>query len=202
MNLQRLQRTRPEQFPDPGWYTTLFASSYAAPLWLLVRFYLGWQWLQAGWGKVRGDGWINNDGVALQGYWERAVSIPEQGRPAITYGWYRDFLQYMLDNDWYTWFAWIVAWGEVVAGIALILGLFTGLAALGGAFMNFNFMLAGTASTNPVLFLLAVLCVLAWKVAGRIGIDRWLLPALGTPWAPGVAVRRRGAEPPASGAAP
>ena len=57
--------------------------------------------------------------------------------------------------------------------------------------MNFNFMLAGSASTNPVLFLLGLLLLLAWKVSGRIGIDRWLLPALGTPWSPGVMLRHQ-----------
>ena len=187
--LGRVSRTRPEEFPDPGWYRAIFASATVAPAWLLIRFYLGWQWLDSVWGKVRGDGWVNQDGVALRGFWERAVAVPEEGRPAITYDWYRDFLQFMLDNGWYTWFAWIIAWGEVAAGLALIIGLLTGFAALGAAFMNFNFMLAGTASTNPVLFVLAVLIVLAWKVAGRIGVDRWLLPALGTPWSPGVAIR-------------
>ncbi len=50
--------------------------------------------------------------------------------------------------------------------------------------MNFNFMLAGSASTNPVLFLLAVLLILAWKVAGYYGLDRVLLHRLGTPWQP------------------
>lgn len=186
MTLERLERTRPEEFPDPGWYRTLFASSYVSPLWLLVRFYVGWQWLHSGWGKVRGDGWVNNDGAALRGFWERIVVVPDEGRPAITYGWYRDFIQYMLDNEWYTWFASLIAYGEVIAGLALIMGLLTGLAALGAATMNFNFMLAGSASTNPVLFLGAVLILLAWKVAGRIGLDRWVLPALGTPWSPGV----------------
>jgi thiosulfate dehydrogenase [quinone] large subunit len=51
--------------------------------------------------------------------------------------------------------------------------------------MNFNFMLAGTASTNPVLFLAAILLIMAWKVAGWWGLDRFLLPLLGTPWRPG-----------------
>jgi len=97
----------------------------------------------------------------------------------------------MLDRGWYDWMAWVVAWGEVIAGLALIMGLLTGLAALGAAFMNFNFLLAGTASTNPVMFALAILVVLAWKVAGRIGVDRWLLPALGTPWSPGLVIRLR-----------
>ncbi len=62
--------------------------------------------------------------------------------------------------------------------------------------MNFNFLLAGTASTNPVLFGLGVFLVLAWKVAGWWGLDRWLLPALGTRWSPGRAFAH-GAVPPA-----
>ncbi|MDA1003110.1 MAG: DoxX family protein [Chloroflexi bacterium] len=113
------------------------------------------------------------------------MQLPEQGSPPIRYDWYRDFIQFMLDNHWATWFAWVIAFGELFLGIALIVGLLTGLAALGGITLNFNFMLAGTVSTNPVLFLLGILLLLAWKVAGRIGIDRWLLPALGTPWEPG-----------------
>jgi len=50
-------------------------------------------------------------------------------------------------------------------------------------------MLAGSASTNPVLFILAILIVFGWKVAGWIGIDRWLLPSMGTPWEPGGLVK-------------
>lgn len=35
--------------------------------------------------------------------------------------------------------------------------------------------------------------VLAWKTAGWIGLDRWLLAALGTPWRPGRPFRPAGA---------
>jgi thiosulfate dehydrogenase (quinone) large subunit len=42
--------------------------------------------------------------------------------------------------------------------------------------------MAGAASTNAVLFTLAVLLMLAWKVAGWYGLDRFLLPLIGTPW--------------------
>ena len=48
--------------------------------------------------------------------------------------------------------------------------------------MNFSFQLAGSASSNPVLFGLSVFLILAWKVAGFWGLDRYLLPMLGTPW--------------------
>jgi hypothetical protein len=46
-------------------------------------------------------------------------------------------------------------------------------------------MLAGSASINPVVFVIALLILFGWKTAGWIGLDRWLLPALGTPWQPG-----------------
>jgi thiosulfate dehydrogenase [quinone] large subunit len=91
----------------------------------------------------------------------------------------------MLDNGWYTWFAKLIAWGEVLVGLGLLVGALVGIAAFFGTVMNFSFLLAGSTSTNPVLFGLAVFLVLAWKVAGFWGLDRWLLPVLGTPWQPG-----------------
>lgn len=61
-------------------------------------------------------------------------------------------------------------------------GAFTGIAAFLGAFFNMNFMLAGVASTNPLLFTVSIFPILAWRVASWYGLDRWLLPKLGTPW--------------------
>jgi thiosulfate dehydrogenase (quinone) large subunit len=78
-----------------------------------------------------------------------------------------------------------VAYGELLVGIALIMGIFTGIAACCGLFMNLNFRLAGTVSTNPILFTLSIGLILAWKIAGYIGLDRYLLPLLGTPWQQG-----------------
>jgi thiosulfate dehydrogenase [quinone] large subunit len=99
----------------------------------------------------------------------------------MAYGWCRDFLQYLLDNEWWGFFSNLVAYGELPVGIALILGALTAIAAFFGTLMNFSFLMAGTASLNPVLFGLSVLLILAWKTAGYIGLDRWLLPALRTP---------------------
>jgi thiosulfate dehydrogenase [quinone] large subunit len=69
--------------------------------------------------------------------------------------------------------------------VALVLGALTGVAAFFGIFMNANYLLAGAVSTNPILAFLAIFIVLAWRNAGWLGLDRWLLPALGTPWQPG-----------------
>jgi thiosulfate dehydrogenase [quinone] large subunit len=174
----------PGEVRDPVLWQRLLGSVSLALVWLPLRFFIGREWVSAGEHKIRDSAWMDG-GSALQGYWQRAVDIPDEGRPAITYGWYREFLQYMLDNEWYTWFAKLIAVGEFVLGLALIVGALVGISAFIGTFMNFNFQLAGSASSNPVLFALSVFLVLGWKVAGYFGVDRYLLPALGAPWRPG-----------------
>ena len=170
---------------DPPVARALFSSTRWAWLWLIVRLYIGYTWLTSGWGKFSNPAWVQT-GEALKGFWARAVTIPEApARPLIAFDWYRAFIQSLLDSGSYVWFAKLVVAGEILIGLALILGAFTGIAAVFGAFMNWNFMMAGTASINPVLFFLAVLLILAWKTAGWWGLDRWLLPLLGTPWQPG-----------------
>jgi thiosulfate dehydrogenase [quinone] large subunit len=124
-------------------------------------------------------------GEAIQGFWMRAAKIPEPpAKPIIAYDWYRDFIQFLLDGGHYVWFGKLIAISEFTVGVALVLGAFVGIAAFAGAFMNWHFMMAGTASINPMLIILSILLILAWKTAGWIGLDRWLLPAVGTPWQP------------------
>ncbi|CAN5766363.1 DoxX family membrane protein [soil metagenome] len=166
---------------DPPLARLLFSSTRLSWLWLIIRVYLGWQWLTAGWEKFNNPAWLQT-GAALKGFWTGAVNIPETGRPAISYDWYRSFIQFMLDQGWYTWFAKVITFGELAIGVALILGAFVGLAAFGGALLNWNFIMAGSASSNAVLFTLAILLTLAWKVAGWYGLDRFLLVRIGTPW--------------------
>jgi thiosulfate dehydrogenase [quinone] large subunit len=167
--------------PDPPLAHTLFSTTKFAWLFLLVRLFLGYEWIEASLHKIQDPKWVST-GEALKGFWVNAVKIPESGRPAITYDWYRGFLQFMLDNQAYTWFAKLVAYGEFLIGVALIVGAFVGIAAFFGAFLNWNFIMAGAASTNGMLFAIAVLLMLAWKVAGWYGADRYLLPLIGTPW--------------------
>ncbi len=174
-------RPRNIEVEDPPFSKFLFNNTAMSWVWLIVRVWLGWQWLDAGLHKVTNPAWVET-GAALQGYWLNAVKIPETGRAAISFDWYRSFLQFLLDNNAHTWFSPLVAYGEVLVGIALIIGAFVGITAFFGAFMNWNFMMAGSASTNPVLFVVALVLILAWKTAGYYGLDRVLLPMLGTPW--------------------
>jgi thiosulfate dehydrogenase (quinone) large subunit len=177
------------EIEGPAFTRFLFGNSRAGLFWLPIRLFVGFTWLEAGWHKLSGEGWIDG-GASLKGYWERAVAIPDQGSPAITYDWYRSFIQTLLDNGSYDWFAWVITLGEIAVGLGLLVGMLTGLAAFFGALMNMSFLLAGSGSSNPVLFTLAIGLMLAWKVAGYYGIDRYLLPMLGTPWHPGTIAGR------------
>jgi thiosulfate dehydrogenase [quinone] large subunit len=166
---------------DPPLAQKIFNDTRTSWLWLILRVWLGSQWVEAAFHKITNPAWVQT-GEALKGFWQGAVALPENGRPAIAFTWYRSFIQFLLDHQSYTWFAKLIAYGELLIGIALILGLFTGIAAFLGGSLNWNFIMAGSASTNGMLFFVAVLLILAWKVAGYIGLDYFLLPLLGTPW--------------------
>lgn len=159
----------------------LFANTKTAWPWAAVRFYVGWEWLSAGWGKLNSEAWVGDRaGSALAGFVKGALAKTGGAHPDVQ-GWYAAFLQETVLANVSAW-SHAVAYGETLVGIALILGAFVGIAAFFGLFMNLNFLLAGTVSTNPILLALSMLLVLAWRVAGYAGLDRYLLPALGTPW--------------------
>jgi thiosulfate dehydrogenase (quinone) large subunit len=172
----------------------LFGDVRFSWFWLIVRLYTGYTWITAGYEKLISPVWTGDkSGVALTGFINGALKLTGGDHPAVQ-GWYASFLQNFVLPAAPAW-SWAVAIGETLVGIALILGLFTGIAAFFGGFMNVNYLLAGTVSTNPLLFVFATWLVLAWKTAGWIGLDRWALMGLGTPWRPGkVFARGKAAE--------
>jgi thiosulfate dehydrogenase [quinone] large subunit len=209
----RTQNFNPGDIPEPALARFLFANTSLAWLWLIVRLYCGWQWFVAGLEKltgtsydlgafgeaVRGGRWVftDHDGAVIVAFAKGALQKAPGGRLANpahpdVQPWYAWFLQHIvIPNAGF--FAYLVTFGEVLVGICLILGLFTGIAAFFGVFMNANYLLAGTVSSNPVLLILGALLMMAWRVAGYYGLDRFALPLLGTPEMPGrvLAARRR-----------
>lgn len=175
---------------EPPVSKALFGGIRWAWIWLIVRLYVGYQWLNAGIGKIGSPAWTGEDaGVAITGFVNGALAQTGGEHPAVQ-GWYAWFLENMVLPNANIW-SYVVAWGELLVGIGLIIGLFTGIAAFFGSFMNMNYLLSGAVSTNPILFLLAIFLILAWRTAGWWGLDRWVLPALGTPWAPGMVFEDR-----------
>ena len=169
---------------DPPVARALFGSVRWSWIWLIVRFYVGYEWLIAGWAKLRNPAWVGSKaGTAINGFISNALAQTGGAHPNVQ-GWYGWFLQNLVATHTTFW-SYLVAWGETLVGIALVVGIFTGIAAFFGSFMNLNYLLAGTVSINPILFVAEIGLLLAWKTAGWWGLDRWVLPAVGTPWRPG-----------------
>lgn len=189
---------RGSEIPEPNVTRFLFADRRMAPVWLVVRVYLGYLWLVAGWGKLTdpAGAWVGERaGVAVEGFARGAMQQTSGEHPQVT-GWYAGFLENVVVPN-ATLFSYFVTFGEILVGLGLIFGLLTGIAAFFGAFMNASFIFAGTAGANPLMFVLAILLMMAWRVAGYWGLDRWALPALGVPGHPGTAFggRRAGEAP-------
>lgn len=178
------------QIPEPALSKFLFSDPRLSWLWLIIRVYVGWTWLHAGWEKIQNPMWIGpNAGGALHGFLLGSLEKTNGAHPDVS-GWYAEFIKTaVLPNT--SAFSNMVAVGEVLVGVALILGAFTGIAAFFGAFMNMNYLFAGTVSINPLLFLLQLFLILAWRVAGFYGLDRFLLPLLGTPWQKGAIFKKK-----------
>ena len=168
---------------EPTFARFLTRSTVAAPLWLGIRFFLGVTWWNAGAHKFTDPKWMET-GEALMNSWTRSVTPGASGSAPASYEFYRDFLQMLLDNQAYTWFSKLIVFGELAVGLGMLAGLLIGFAAAGGILMNASFLFAGNLSSNPLLLLLEILIVWAWRSAGWLGADRVLLPRLGVPGAP------------------
>lgn len=206
----------PKYFPEPPISRWLFGSSRAAWIWLIARLWLGWEWFQSGYGKVFGGnitwkvwdwgdaqysltgdanvGWIRSSGDtgvgdSVAGFAQGAIASSEGDHPDVAYSWYVEFLEWIRDTA-HPVFGVLVAFGELLIGLGLIVGLLTGIAAFLGSILNFTFIFAGSAGVNPAMLFVAGALILAWRNAGWYGLDRWALPKLGTPWEPGKAFRR------------
>ncbi|OHA27233.1 MAG: DoxX family protein [Candidatus Taylorbacteria bacterium RIFCSPHIGHO2_02_FULL_46_13] len=159
----------------------LFFNSKSAWLWLVIRVYVGYEWFVAGYAKASDPAWVGaSAGAPINGFLKGALAKTAGAHPDVQ-GWYAAFLQNFVVPHPHAW-SLVVAYGELLVGVALIIGALTGIATFFGLFMNLNYLLAGTVSTNPILFTLSIGLILAWRISGYIGADYYLIPRFGTPW--------------------
>jgi thiosulfate dehydrogenase [quinone] large subunit len=155
----------------------LFRSSAASFIWLVVRVVLGYWWLNAGyqkiWGSERAAFWFGG-GAGVKGFATAGIVGSSTGKGGASYGWWAGFLHnFVIPNA--SWIAKFIALGELAIGIALILGLLTGLAALAGLLLNLIYMFTGSAGVNPAYAILSLGLILGWRNAGLLGLDRFAL---------------------------
>jgi thiosulfate dehydrogenase (quinone) large subunit len=144
-------------------------NTYAAGLLAIIRLYIGYSWLTAGWHKLTGE-------FDASGYLANAVANPVKGPDGnAVYSWYVSFLEsFAIPNV--DLFNTIVPLGEFLVGLGLILGCLTTAAMFFGIVMNFSFFLAGTVSHIPTDLFLGAIILFAGFNAGKFGLDRWVVP--------------------------
>jgi thiosulfate dehydrogenase [quinone] large subunit len=175
------QQAPADMIEDPPIARALFSDVRWSWIWLVLRIYVGWTWLTEGINKAQTPGWIGPKAGAFLTMWISGALAKTHGPHPDVQGWYGWFLNAVVLPHAAFW-SYVVTFGEICVGLGLILGLFTGIAAFFGTTMNASYLLAGTVSTNPILFAFGSLLVLAWKTAGWWGLDRFVLGRLGTPW--------------------
>lgn len=150
----------------------------APAAWLFVRLVLGIEWARGGWEKIGDPGWTDAPaGAAVQGFLNGAIAKSTEGpHPEVPHWWHQTIESLFLPQAEAV--AYLVAYGELIVGLALIVGVFTRLAAVVGVAMNLAFLWSGTSSTNPQFVVLGLAIVLLGTAAGSYGADRWIGPWL------------------------
>jgi thiosulfate dehydrogenase [quinone] large subunit len=180
-------RTLPDgrrNLPAADW---LYRSRAASVIWLVARVWLGYGWLNAGyqklWGSEKAAFW-NGGGAGVKGFATAGVAGSKAGTGGASYGWFAGFLHgFVIPNA--SWIAKVVAVSELAIGVLLILGLLTGAAAVAGLALNVIYMFSGSSGVNPAYAIVAVFLILAWRNAGYIGLDRFVLPMMRNRLRPG-----------------
>jgi thiosulfate dehydrogenase (quinone) large subunit len=132
--------------------------------WTAMRVWLGAMWIQAGVAKLWGaenPAFLHNNGAGVAGF-------AGHGTPAYT--WWGSFLHsFVVPNA--GWIAILVAVAEFSIGIALCLGLFTRIAALGSLGLLFTYVMSGTASVCAFYALFAIVILTFWRTSSWLGVD-------------------------------
>jgi len=137
-------------------------NAYLLPL----RLFIGLGWTRAGLEKLIDPAW--HSGASLTTFFITQIESGMIYFPA--YKW----LVTNLFMPHVQLLSWIIIAGQLLAGFAIGLGLFTNPALLGGLFMNLNFLLIGR--VNPSAFYIVIQIVLLSANAGMVlGLDALLV---------------------------
>ncbi|KEO85283.1 DoxX family membrane protein [Tumebacillus flagellatus] len=149
----------------------LRSNRYAALLLTLVRLYVGYEFLHAGWEKIFGEKPFD-----ASGFLKNAIAHPVLGPDKTEiFPTFTAFLKnFALPHVGI--FNFLVPWGELLVGLGLILGVLTTAAMFFGVLMNFLYLMAGTVSSNPWDIFLGMFILAAGYNAGMFGGDYWVIP--------------------------
>lgn len=146
-----------------------FASPLASPAWLALRLYLGAIWLRFGWSKVEA-GWLTSNPM------RPLLEAIGSGGTATPLPLYRTVAEQMLGLGLDRLLSIAIPLAELTFAAAFFAGVLLVPAALAACLMNLNLILAGIAtwSFDGRVILMQLLIVLAWRVAGELGLGDWI----------------------------
>jgi thiosulfate dehydrogenase [quinone] large subunit len=154
----------PSERETPRAVEFLMQSKVMAIGWTAMRVWLGIMWIQTGVSKLWGaenPAFLHNNGAGVAGF-------AAHGVPA--YSWWGSFLHgFVVPNS--GWIGILVAVAEFVIGVALVLGLFTRVAALGSLALLFTYVMSGTASVCAFYAFFAVVIFATWRTSTWLGVD-------------------------------
>lgn len=154
------------------WFRNNFVASICLTI---VRVTIGILFLIPGLSKLLKSVWIGDQaGIALTKFIQNALLL-SKGSHAEVSSWFASFLEHVVLPH-ATLFSYIIAWGEVLTGTALILGFFTAFSTFMGFVMSFSYLLAGTSNINPQMLVGEMLILFSGYNAAKIGLDYWLAP--------------------------
>ena len=154
----------PAKRSNPRAIEFLAQSKVMAVGWTAMRVWLGIMWIQAGVAKLWGaenPAFLHNNGAGVAGFASHGTAA---------YSWWGTFLHgFVVPNA--GWIGVLVAVAEFAVGIALVLGFFTRIAALGSLALLFTYVMSGTASVCAFYALFAIVILTMWRTSSWLGVD-------------------------------
>ena len=146
-----------------------FSSRLAAPFWLALRIYLGTVWLQFGLSKLRG-GWLTSNQMG------GILEMIANGQTPTPLPQYRSVAELILALELDRAVSVAIPVMEILFAAAFFAGVLLVPAAVGATLLNLNLILSGIAtwSFDGRIIALQILLLLAWRVAGFLGIGESL----------------------------
>jgi thiosulfate dehydrogenase [quinone] large subunit len=154
----------PSAVKTPKFLAWVQRSKVLAFGWTAMRVWLGIMWIEAGTAKLWGaenPAFLHHNGAGVAGFASHGVAA---------YSWWGTFLHsFVVPNA--GWIAILVALCEFSIGVALSLGLFTRIAAIGSLALLFTYVMSGTASVCAFYAFFAIVILATWRTSSWIGVD-------------------------------
>jgi uncharacterized membrane protein YphA (DoxX/SURF4 family) len=150
-----------------------FTHKYTSPIWLALRLYLAWIWLQMGTQKIQA-GWLTNDPIG------QMLKLVENGTIPVPLSFYRGVAGMLVDSGITPMLSHSMPFMELAVALSFATGVLVPVAAVGAILLNINFVLSGIGNIEldgPVIAG-QLLLVLSYRVVGLIGFEKLVLRIL------------------------